>query len=286
MRIFWGYFGSVLLSSALLAPVAYFLLEGVLSYPFHRYMNRLLMVNALLFVIVFRRHFKVEWWYQCGFKWEIDSWRQFCSGIFIGGGSLFVLVSLEWMLGGRHGGGDYEFWHVCDVLMRSCLVAILVAPAEEFLFRWVFQRAIIKPLREWQGIVTLSFLFALLHFFLKVPPEFKPDSVKWYSGLEALSWMIQPLLDPSTYGPKFLSLFFAGISLSWLVVRTGTLWASVALHGSWIFFRELTVRLSLIPPWKEQFWWASDVTSGGLALIMLALISVGIWFYYPRYTRT
>ncbi|MES2308643.1 MAG: CPBP family intramembrane glutamic endopeptidase [Verrucomicrobiota bacterium] len=286
MNVFINYFLSTLSLAGLLAPVSFFILDGFISYPFYRYINRCLMISAVVMLFVFRHGFRLEpRWKSLGFDWDIDTLRQIWSGIIIGGLTILFVVTMEWMIGVRHGGGSWEFIHVATSLLQGILTAILVAPLEEFLFRWMIQGRLTQPLMEWKGIMIGAFIFAVVHLF-KVPPSFRPTNVEWYSGFQGIYLMFGPLLDIEGFGVKLLSLWFVGITLGILVLRTGTLWASIALHGVWIFVIQVTSKLTVIPPGIESFWLSRDIISGGIAMFTLAILTVVIWVFYPRYTRT
>lgn len=286
MNVFIGYFFSTLMLAGLLAPVGYFILEGVIDYPFFRYINRCLMVSAIVMLFVFRHAFRIEpRWRALGFDWDSNTWRQISSGLLIGSSSLFFVVSVEWLIGVRHGGGNWEFFHVSEFVLRGILAAMIVAPLEEFIFRWLIQGRLVKPLQEWKGIVIGSAIFAAVHLF-KVPNTFRPENVEWYSGFQGLLLMFGPLIDIENSGIKFLSLWFCGMILGTLVLRTGTLWAAIALHAAWILIIQIISPLTAIPHGIESFWLSRDIISGGLAMVVLALLTVVIWVFYPRYTRT
>lgn len=286
MSVFIFYFISTLGLAGLVAPVSFFILDGMINYPFYRYVNRALMVSAVIMLFVFRHGFRLEArWKTLGFDWEFDTVRQIWSGFVIGGTSIFFVVAMEWMIGVRHGGGGWEFIHVATAVLQGLLTAVLVAPLEEFIFRWMIQARLTQPLQEWKGIMIGAAIFAVVHLF-KVPTDFRPLNVEWYSGYEGIYLMFGPLLDLDVYGIKLISLWFVGISLGTLVLRTGTLWASIALHGVWILVIQVTSKLTSIPPGIESFWLSRDIISGGVALFTLAILTVVIWVFYPRYTRT
>lgn len=286
MYVFIGYFLSTLALAGTLAPVLFFIFEGILNYPFFRYVNRSLMISAIVMLFVFRHRFRIQLnWRSMGFNWDVDSPRQIYSGILIGGLTIFIVIALEWLIGVRHGGGNWEFFHVAEALLSGLLAAMIVAPLEEYIFRWLIQGRLIRPLQEWKGILTGSFIFAVVHLF-KVPRTFIPENVEWYSGFQGIFLMFGPLLQVEEYGIKFLSLLFVGLTLGFLVLRTGTLWAAIALHAVWIWIIHCFSRLTTIPPGVESFWLSRDIISGGVAMLILAFLSVLIWVYYPRYTRT
>ncbi len=285
MSVFVLYFLSTLALAGLLAPVSYFILDGMISYPFYRYINRSLMISAIVMLFVFRHGFRLEArWKALGFNWEFDTMRQIWSGIIIGGSSILFVVAMEWMLGVRHGGG-WDPWSIATAFFQGILTVILVSPLEEFIFRWMIQSRLTQPLQEWKGIMIGAVIFAVVHLF-KVPQNFKPENVEWYSGYEGICLMFGPLFDFEDYGIKLISLWFVGVSLGILVLRTGTLWASIAMHGIWIFVIQLASKLTVIPPGAESIWRSRDIISGGVAMFTLAILTVVIWVFYPRYTRT
>ena len=82
-------------------------------------------------------------------------------------------------------------------------------------------------------------IFALLHFLNLPSSGVAGEAPKWWSGFAALALMGGGLPSYSIFAWAFGTLLLAGVVLGWMTIRTGSLWASIGLHGSWVFFQQL-----------------------------------------------
>ncbi|MCE7871967.1 CPBP family intramembrane metalloprotease [bacterium CPR1] len=128
-------------------------------------------------------------------------------------------------------------------LLAALVAAPLMAIAEEVVFRgYLFQVA----REEWgkpAAYLGVNLFFAVLHLF-------RPGTTEWKLA----------------FG---VSLVLAGIFLSLLVERTGSLWMAIGVHTTWVFIQIVDPPGRLDSSW---FWGLSgDPLSGILGWILLAL---------------
>jgi membrane protease YdiL (CAAX protease family) len=83
------------------------------------------------------------------------------------------------------------------------LLAIVLAPLEEWVFRGVILQRLVKPLGATAALLLSSAVFALAH-----------------------GWMSPPYL-------QFFSHFVGGLVLGAVYLRTGLLWPPTVLHGAY-----------------------------------------------------
>jgi membrane protease YdiL (CAAX protease family) len=134
-------------------------------------------------------------------KW----WRRCLGGFAAGAGALAVLAlmlclsghaGLRW--GGLHGGmiGVYALiW---------AAVSLLIGFTEEFAFRGYLFRVLRQALGDYRALAVTSLIFGGLHYH---------NSGEGWLGV--------------------CNAALAGLVLALLIRRTGSLWASIGLHGGW-----------------------------------------------------
>ena len=240
----------VLLGGALAAPLVWHLIHGIPSgwfggftgdiqrMPFHRYVSRSLQIAALLFLWPLLRSLRIRSLEEFGLSRNGHPLRDLGIGMLCG---LFCGLLLEPALL-LSGAFTMRFGYphlILFLLPHLILTAGAVAAIEEFLFRGVllgFFRQAMPPL---PAIIFSSLVFASVHF-LNIPPSGAgiSEAPAWWSGLHQLSAIGGALPPWRILIWSLLTLFTAGVILSWLTIRTGSLWASIGLHGLFIFSQQ------------------------------------------------
>ncbi len=240
----------VLLGGALAAPLVWHLIHGIPSgwfggftgdiqrMPFHRYVSRSLQIAALLFLWPLLRSLRIRSLEEFGLSRNGHPLRDLGIGMLCG---LFCGLLLEPALL-LSGAFTMRFGYphlILFLLPKLILTAGAVAAIEEFLFRGVllgFFRQAMPPL---PAIIFSSLVFAAVHF-LNIPPSGAgiSEAPAWWSGLHQLSAIGGALPPWRILIWSLLTLFTAGVILSWLTIRTGSLWASIGLHGLFIFSQQ------------------------------------------------
>ena len=240
----------VLLGGALAAPLVWHLIHGIPSgwfggftgdiqrMPFHRYVSRSLQIAALLFLWPLLRSLRIRSLEEFGLSRNGHPLRDLGIGMLCG---LFCGLLLEPVLL-LSGAFTMRFGYphlILFLLPKLILTAGAVAAIEEFLFRGVllgFFRQAMPPL---PAIIFSSLVFAAVHF-LNIPPSGAgiSEALAWWSGLHQLSAIGGALPPWRILIWSLLTLFTAGVILSWLTIRTGSLWASIGLHGLFIFSQQ------------------------------------------------
>lgn len=281
------YFLGVLLGGALLAPMLYQLgqwlggeagrLPGLASQPFHRYLNRCLLILALAGLWPLIRAFGLGGAGALGLGGASERWRRLGFGLVTGFGSL-CLVALALVATG------VRDWHAAPTALglltlagKAMLTAVVVALMEEFLFRGVIFGALRQSASLLAAIVTSSVIYSGLHFLARVE---HPGAVEWHSGLALLPRMLEGMLAPENLWPAGLTLAVGGAALALAYHRTGSLWFSIGLHAGWVFW--LKVFKSLTVPGTKPggaLWGSEKLIDGWFALgVMVALlIGVACW---------
>jgi len=243
------YLTVVLLGGALVAPQVWHLLQKlpvgclgglvdeVRGMPFHRYLSRSLQVTAVVMLWPLLRSLRIRSFEEFGLFRNPCPFRDLGAGVSAG---LLCALFLEpaLLLSGAFGLHAPLSLSILHILPRILLTAVAVATMEEFLFRGVvlgFFRQVMNPSI---AIFFSSVIFAAVHF-LNLPSSSTVETPEWWSGITLICSLWNALPAWPILGWAFASLFAAGMILGWMTMRTGSLWAAIGLHGTWIMSQQL-----------------------------------------------
>ena len=237
------YLVMVFLGAALLAPGLYHLVQALSSQaewiqrlshqPFHRYVNRCLILLALAGLWPLLGALGARSWKSVGIVSPGGRSREIMFSSVLGVGSLAAVAAIALLAGTRSILPGLSSEWVLRVAVQSGFSALGVAIVEELLFRGAFYGRLRSVLGHPLSMILSSALYALVHFFERPPA---PLSVGWTTGFLTLGDMLHGFTRWQTSFPAFLTLILAGMTLAQLYHRTGSLYAPIALHVGWIFW--------------------------------------------------
>jgi len=266
------FFAALLVGAMVLGPLIYFVLQG--RVPFHRAMDRALLIGALgaLTVAWPRLRFR-EWW-----PWRRSALLDGVFGLFVALLSVQTILALDVGFGGlaRVPMTSHDLW---KVVALALVAALLVPLAEETLFRGFLQTEISRRLGARGGWLLTAAIFALVHF-LKIPDALDRQPVHWWSGPGALGAAFGPIIHGWFLSGRGLNLLIIGLILGGIFRRTGTLWFNYGLHGGWIFGLLLAIKLT--QPTGASIWTGDDLLGSPLTSIVLAVLGWWLWQFYRR----
>jgi len=283
LRSVTAYFGFVFVGGALLAPILHHWAQIAASwnpwftrlseYPFHRFVNRSLLIAALAGLWPFLKSLNIRW-RELGLSARRTEWQKFAAGLLIGLVSLALVATIALLVGVRTLRIDHSATEFVAFVGKAVSAAVVVALLEELLFRGVLFSAIRKAHGWIVALILSSSLFALLHFFERKVPE--TQTIEWFSGFVTLAQMLRGFVDLNQLVPGFVNLFVVGALLAFAYQRTGSLSFSIGLHAGWIFWVKsysfLTRPLSREVSW---FWGTGKLINGWLAfLVLIALFGI------------
>ncbi len=279
LALLLAYLVLVFLGGALVAPWLYFLVQQIAEHfpalqklannPFHRFVNRSLMVLAVLGLWPLVRWMGIGSWAEAGFKRTGNAGRQAGKGFATGFASLAVVGALLLLAGARSFNLDHSPAQLARHLLNATTAAVAVAILEELLFRGVLFGGLRKA-HSWKvALVASSVVYAWVHFMSKPPP---PEEINWATGLVVLGQMMRGLADWQVFMPAFLNLTVAGMILALAYRVTGALYFSIGLHAGWIFW--LKTFAFLTKPGSEGAAWlgSGKLIDGWAAFGVLALL--------------
>ena len=277
--ILLAYFLGVLLVATLVAPWFFQLgqwfagevtwLKGLAQQPFHRYLNRCLLVVALAGLWLLARSLQLTSLRAVGLAWTPVSRRQLSLGLVVGFGSLLLAALGLVLVGVRSANFNLPLATVVKLLLNATLSAVVVALVEELFFRGVIFGALRRVWPLWAALMASAGIYSALHFFARVQHT---GPVPWDAGLALLPQMARGIIAPENLLPA-LTLLLAGLALGLANHRTGDLWFSIGLHAGWVFW--LKVFKTVTVPGAASggaFWGTEKLLDGWLTFAVMTSV--------------
>jgi membrane protease YdiL (CAAX protease family) len=277
------YLLAVFVGGGLLAPWFYWaangtgILDPTTAPPFHRFVNRSLLIVAFAGLWPLAYYCGLDTWRSIGLKrergWLKDAWKGFLLGFL----TLGVVAAGAVLSRSRVLIFNGEFGPLASALAIAAGTAVLVSFLEELLFRGVVFSAL-RQIYHWSiALLASSGLYSIVHFFQK--PTHTED-VTWTSGLEFLPMMLRGFVDSTLVVPGFVVLLLAGAVLAAVYQRRGTLFFSIGVHAGWIFWLKSYGALTRRgPAYNESLWGSGKITDGWMAaLVLLLTLVVVVWW--------
>jgi membrane protease YdiL (CAAX protease family) len=274
------YLAAVFVLGPLLAPWAWKavqalapgrpILATLAHQSFARYVNRCLLLCALVGLPFFVRGAGIRGWTDVGFHPRHVSWRRFLAGFGLGFFSLATVCMVALAVGGRVLDTEHSAARMAGAVLGALATALIVAVMEELLFRGAMMGGLRRAM-PWQGaLVVSSAVYAIVHFLGKPA---RPDVVGWDTGLRVLPGMLRGFGDVQTLVPAFFSLTLAGVVLALAFQWTGDLYASMGIHAGWIFWlKSYGALTSAAPAADVRIWGTQKLVDGWFAFAMLVVV--------------
>jgi membrane protease YdiL (CAAX protease family) len=268
---------TILMGATVLGPLIYFAMGGIWPIPFHRAMDRALLISAVAALGFFWTRVPLaELW-----PWQRGVGMELLLGYFIAAVSIQAMVGFNLALAGFTS-AHLSMGKAWGRVLLALVAALIAPPLEETVFRGFVQRELMAGLGRRAGWILAAVLFMLAHF-LKIPVELDHRPVHLWSGASALGAAFtnfgQNLLAPQNIG-KEVNLLLIGLVLGGIFLRSGSLWMNAALHSGWIFglliFTGFTRPVE--PPYQPGF--GGDILSSLSTTLVLLLLGIWIWRFY------
>jgi membrane protease YdiL (CAAX protease family) len=271
------FFLTLFLGAMILGPLLYFGLAVVWPTPFHRAMDRALLISAVAALGLFWSRIPLaKLW-----LWNGDAWKHLLLGYFIAAVSIQAMLGAYLALAGFtsvHPSGD----KIAARVLLALVAALLAPPLEETVFRGFIQRELVQGFGWRAGSVLAAIIFMLAHF-VKIPVELDHQPVHLWSGATALGAafvnMGHDLAQPENAG-KAVNLFLIGLILGGIFLRSGTLWMNAGLHSGWIFGLLLFTGFTRPAEPPCVSWFGGDILSSLSTTLVLLLLGFWLWRYY------
>ena len=267
----------ILGGAIVLGPLLYFGLEVVWPIPFHRAMDRGLLISAVAVVLLFGPG--IPW----RDLWPLDGpgWKHVLVGLVLAAVTVQALLGFDLALAGFSSSHPGAGKAVARVLL-AILAALMAAPVEETIFRGFLQTELSRSLGWRAGWILAAAIFMLAHF-LKIPVELDRGPVHLWSGASALAAAFAQAghdLVVRENQLKASNLFVLGLVLGGLFLRAVQLWTNAGLHAGLIFALLLFTGFARQddPPHVAHF--GGDILSNPVTTVVFLLLGAWIWRFY------
>lgn len=239
--------------------------------PFHRFVNRSLLIIALCGLWPFFKALGVRRASDVGLETDPRILKDLLKGMGIALGSLTVLVGIGWLLGVQHPRTDIAISKVLQSISLTIISGLFVGFLEEILFRGALFGALRKTMPWVTALVLSSAFYAVVHFFQRPA---SPTPVEWDSGLVVLARMMRGFVDFHILIPGFVNLTGVGVLLGLAYQRTQLLFCSIGLHAGWIMGLKISGILFIRSPEASTWLWGrSNLVDGWAGLIVIMLVA-------------
>jgi membrane protease YdiL (CAAX protease family) len=268
------FFLALFLGAMLLGPIFFWGLSWITPIPFHRAMDRALLLSALAALGLFWSRLPLaQLW-----PWNSDAWKQVLLGLFIAAVSAQAILGCKLAVDGIPL-LPLDVPAIASRVLLALVAALLVAPLEETIFRGFLQRELIERLGWRPGWIIAAAIFMLAHF-VKVPEELDPLPVHPWSGITAIGDAFLPLAHGDFFCGAGLNLFLLGLILGGIFLRSGSLWVNAGLHGGFILAQLLFSGLTRPVPRHDFIFGGGDIVSSPITSLVFILLGLWLWLFY------
>jgi membrane protease YdiL (CAAX protease family) len=247
MRIYLAfvlYLATCMLLSALLLPWLQPWFAAWLGAPPDRSLYRFgMLLTALGLPLLLRRLRLTE---RSLMGWQAPSggtWPALARGLGLGALMLAVVITTLLLLGVRHPLPQHlHATRILGALAGGLLSGLAVGLLEEFFFRGPLQGGMRQRLPLWPSALLIGLFYAVVHFIRPAPLQGGVLDIT--SSLRMLADGLAKLGQFDTFADSFFALVAAGIFLSLLRERTGSLAMAIGVHAGWVTVIRLAKRTS------------------------------------------
>lgn len=280
---FVAYLLGALLLSALLLPLTYPWLAALLGDAAEpsRALYRLAMLFMLLGLPWFLRRQDLLSWRAIGFTLRRrPAWSAVLQGFLIGAAMLLVLTAYLVLLGARRPAVPADFGAVdlLQLILAAAVAGLLVGVIEEAFFRGMMHRGMRRRLSFWPTALLTAGFYAAVHFIR--PAELPPGTELDLMAALGMLWRgLAGLGELARIHDSFLALLLAGVFLSMVRERTGSICWVIGIHAGWVLAIKVAKRLTDAETvgggsaWIGQY----DQFIGWAAVVWLALLTMAYW---------
>jgi len=274
----WVYWGVLAWSKAAPNELNLYLAEK----DFPRYFDRLRWLSVILLLPLLLKRCGLLSWSSLGYASSRREWREAVNWFGVGLAMLAIVAAVQIFTVGLNLKLSLISGEFTAVLMIGLMSGLLVAFVEETIFRGVVLRMFYTAISPIAAVIVSALLFAALHF-KKVPGSIGLDeTVSLGSGFYVGIWVLFSVFTTFDIF-KFINLFFAGLMLNFLFLKSRSLWPCIGLHAGWVCFRAVYRKVAETNSDAPVLIWGSETVIDGIfpTFIMgLFVLALGYRYYH------
>lgn len=200
------------------------------------------------------------------------------AGLLLGSLMLTLVVLGLGVLGVRELKTDHlQTTHILSAAASGLASGLVVGLIEEFFFRGPLQGGMRRTQAFWPTAILISLFYSIVHFIRPTPLQ--GQALDIHSSLGMILGGLGQLAEIQAYADSFLTLVLAGIFLSMIRERSGSLFMAIGVHAGWVLVIRLTKALSDTDQDSPWIWTIGDYdnVTGWLASGVIALFAVAYW---------
>jgi membrane protease YdiL (CAAX protease family) len=243
---------------------------------------RFAMLAAALSLPLFLRYLALNSWRAAGFTLpRSEAWRMLRTGLLVGITIMVALIGTQWLIGVHHFAVPANRWTAYDgvrTVVSGLLSGLAVGLIEETFFRGLMHTGMRRSLGFWPTALLTALLYAALHFMKPAPLAGATFDIA--HALQMIGAGVTRIGDFAPVADSFSTLFMAGVFLSMVREKTGSILCAIGIHAGWVMTIKLGKYLTdpTIVDGQASIWVGQyDHITGWLATLWLGLITTGFW---------
>lgn len=208
------------------------------------------------------------------------SWNVIAQGILLGTGILGGLALLLMLSGTRVWADDAEFSAmILKTLLSGIISGLLVGIIEEFFFRGPLQTGMRRHLGFWPVALLISAFYSAVHFIR--PAHWLDGDFDTFAAIDVTLAGFAQLGDFNAIADNFVGLLLAGLFLSMVRERTGSIYMAIGVHAGWVMVIKLFKDLTDVDKTSEAAFWVGshDYITGWMSSIWIGALAVVYWWW-------
>lgn len=270
-----------LLLSALLVPWLQPLFEATLNASPDRSLYRFAMLLGLLGMPLLLGLLRLRGRDNMGFS-RASPHRP---GLMIGSGLLVGVAILAGLVFGLLLSGNLvidpriepTLWLLLRTAIAGIASGLAVGLIEEFFFRGPMHTGTRRSLSFWPTALLTGTFYSAVHFIR--PPPLESGVFDIPTALSMVAAGLSNLAD-IPHPDRFVALLVAGVFLSMVRERTGSIYWPIGIHAGWVMTIKITKRLTNNDPGSDlAFLVSADGITGWLSTAWMAAIAAAYWWW-------
>ena len=283
---FFLYLLGCMVLSATLLPWLHSLFEAWFNATPDRSLYRFAMLLALLGLPLLLRALRLRGRDDMGFPALTMGWRHALSkGLLYGALILIALVLVLLASGARVVDADkFTLLTLLRYLLAGLASGLAVGLIEEFFFRGPMQTGARRSLGFWPTAVLIGAFYSMVHFMRPLPPSGNDISV---TEAFSMMWGGFAQLGDMANADRFIALLVAGVFLSMVRERTGSIVWAIGIHAGWVMVIKVAKKFSdSNPDSAAGFLISGDGITGWWSTAWMAVIALLYWWWSDPKRKT